>query len=887
MSNGVPTFVCTFLAHVDHGKTTLCDLLLSQYHSTLSSSQVGEARLLDSSDEEVRRGITIKQGYMVIEANVPKEGGGEERVVMGVMDSPGHVDFQSEVSDSLLLSSFGLLLVDVAEGVLCRTVGVLRVLGSKGALVFVNKMDRIKPDEWEIRARRIVEDVNAVRCRTAAAEGGEGGGESMGRVKGIEVIIGSAKEGWGCSLVGLATVIMGHVKPGSNTKEGRKLARMIFEGKMGARFDFENGGVKVVKNRDSGKAEGWNMVSEIYAHCDDLAAEFNFVHADKSSSAVLALSKSRFPYFFPPSSSPWCERWVLRFSRCKAWKGGSVMQLLCPLGREVVEGTRVEGTGTNRRLVTVGKVHGGDIVKGGKWALLKPDGRTCKDCVTISRLTVVHGGVKHKDVEEVEEGGIIMVSARGPTVWDEGWMKDGAVLSYGTLVRRKDDEGGWKPGVDDWGKVNKMPSRGTRAITFTVAPKEEADRKPFDRGIELVRLLEPGAVVNTTDRGEVAISVGGEVEMENLVHDMKAQYMEGVEVKVGERLVEGREGVSWREGSDKTYSVSTKLCEDGEDYEKLKQLLEDDAVGALEIPLFKDMREGLLGQGHVVIDGHAKIKYEEGNILLGVYPMPEEVDCEGDEEERAVEEATGAKMWMRTGSNFLLCSSTSDKVHALRPVVTSAFNAFVKAGPVMEEPMHAVIVIVHDVQGVNSDSPNSLPPPPSSAPSTTDGQRVGTLFQAMRACCLSLRTVVYEPYCMCEFQSTLSSSSHAYACISKRRGKVRSEDMLEGTDLIGIKAVIPMADMGGITRELLERSSGEATAPIVEFDHWGECEGDPFWRPKEEEEREEHGEGQAMGDNISGKQVRRTRKRKGLRAVYEEEKIVVEAEKLRNLKTKK
>ena len=140
---------------------------------------------------------------------------------------------------------------------------------------------------------------------------------------------------------------------------------------------------------------------------------------------------------------------------------------------------------------------------------------------------------------------------------------------------------------------------------------------------------------------------------------------------------------------------------------------------------------------------------------------------------------------------------------------------------------------------------------------------------------------------MCEFQSTLSSSSHAYACISKRRGKVRSEDMLEGTDLIGIKAVIPMADMGGITRELLERSSGEATAPIVEFDHWGECEGDPFWRPKEEEEREEHGEGQARGDNISGKQVRRTRKRKGLRAVYEEEKIVVEAEKLRNLKTKK
>ena len=146
--------------------------------------------------------------------------------------------------------------------------------------------------------------------------------------------------------------------------------------------------------------------------------------------------------------------------------------------------------------------------------LLKADGKSWSDFVTISSLTIVHGGVRHKSVEDVGEGGIVMVSASLPNAWDEGWVKDGAVLSYGTLVRRGEVEGEWRPGEEEFTKVNKVPARGTRAITFTVSPKLEADRKLFDRGIELLRLLEPGAAVNTTDRGEVTISVGGEVEME-------------------------------------------------------------------------------------------------------------------------------------------------------------------------------------------------------------------------------------------------------------------------------------------------------------------------------------------------------------------------------------
>eukprot|EP00520_Triparma_pacifica_P020546 CAMPEP_0118659634 /NCGR_PEP_ID=MMETSP0785-20121206/15222_1 /TAXON_ID=91992 /ORGANISM="Bolidomonas pacifica, Strain CCMP 1866" /LENGTH=177 /DNA_ID=CAMNT_0006552763 /DNA_START=169 /DNA_END=699 /DNA_ORIENTATION=- len=154
-----PTLTCTFIAHVDHGKTTLCDHLLSFYHSSLSPTSVGEARVMDNTDEEVRRGITIKAGFMCVETDEWIEGEDGGRCRIGVMDSPGHVDFQSEVSDSLHLSSLGLLLIDASEGVLCRTVGVLRILSSRPLSVMVNKMDRIDKDEWDEKVRRIVENV--------------------------------------------------------------------------------------------------------------------------------------------------------------------------------------------------------------------------------------------------------------------------------------------------------------------------------------------------------------------------------------------------------------------------------------------------------------------------------------------------------------------------------------------------------------------------------------------------------------------------------------------------------------------------------------------------------------------------------------------------------
>ena len=84
-----------------------------------------------------------------------------------------------------------------------------------------------------------------------------------------------------------------------------------------------------------------------------------------------------------------------------------------------------------------------------------------------------------------------------------------------------------------------------------------------------------------------------------------------------------------------------------------------------------------------------------------------------------------------------------------------------------------------------------------------------------------------------------------YGVLSKRRGAVLDDEMIEGTDLFLISATLPVAESSGFSTELLSKTSGSATAPLLSFSHWAPMDVDPFWRPTTQEERDEHGEAYA------------------------------------------
>ena len=122
------------IAHVDHGKTTLCDKLLRATDAFRANQEVQD-RILDSNDQERERGITILAKNISIEY---------QGVKINVIDTPGHADFGGEVERVLRMADGALLIVDAFEGPMPQTRFVLQHALSCGlfVMIVVNKIDR-------------------------------------------------------------------------------------------------------------------------------------------------------------------------------------------------------------------------------------------------------------------------------------------------------------------------------------------------------------------------------------------------------------------------------------------------------------------------------------------------------------------------------------------------------------------------------------------------------------------------------------------------------------------------------------------------------------------------------------------------------------------------
>ena len=143
---GAPFRNVALIAHVDHGKTTLVDAMLGAT-GVFSSHETRVDRVMDSSDQERERGITILAKAAAVEWNGTR---------INLVDTPGHADFGGEVERALAMVDGVLLLVDAAEGPMPQTRYVL----SKAlalhlpAVVVINKVDR-----RDARIEEVVDDV--------------------------------------------------------------------------------------------------------------------------------------------------------------------------------------------------------------------------------------------------------------------------------------------------------------------------------------------------------------------------------------------------------------------------------------------------------------------------------------------------------------------------------------------------------------------------------------------------------------------------------------------------------------------------------------------------------------------------------------------------------
>ena len=215
------------IAHIDHGKTTLSDRLL-EFTKTVEQREM-EAQLLDAMDLERERGITIKM-HPVTLTYTARDG---QTYELNFIDTPGHVDFSSEVSRSLAACEGALLVIDAAQGIEAQTLANYHLALAQNLTIIpvINKIDLPAADVPRVKGEI----------------------EELLVIEGDEAIPASAKEGIGIEEI--LEAIVTRIPPPQGSEE--KLRALVFD----AQFDPYRGVVAYVRVVDGELKNGMRFMS--------------------------------------------------------------------------------------------------------------------------------------------------------------------------------------------------------------------------------------------------------------------------------------------------------------------------------------------------------------------------------------------------------------------------------------------------------------------------------------------------------------------------------------------------------------------------------------------------------------------------------------------------
>jgi elongation factor 2 len=785
------------IAHVDHGKSTLTDSLVSKA-GIIASAKAGEMRFTDTRKDEQERCITIKSTAIslyytlpekdMVHITQPKEDGCCSFLI-NLIDSPGHVDFSSEVTAALRVTDGALVVVDCVSGVCVQTETVLRqaIAERIKPVLFMNKMDlalltlQLAPEELYQTFQRTVENVNVI-IATYGEDGGPMGEVMVDPAKGT-VGFGSGLHGWAFTLKQFAEMYSEKFKI-----ESHKLMKRLW----GDQF-YSPKEKKWEKDCKEGYVRGFTQyildpIYKVFEFCMKKPKEEAFALAEKlgvklttedrdnqekqlmkvimrkwlpAGDALLQMITIHLPS--PVTAQKY--RMELLYEGPHDDEAAIAVKNCDPQGPLMMYISKMVPTSDKGRFYAFGRVFSGVVSTGMKARIMGPNyvpGKKDDLYVKTIQRTILMMGRYTEPIEEVPCGNVC-----GLVGVDQFLVKTGTITTLEC-------------------------AHNMRVMKFSVSPvvrvavecKNPADLPKLVEGLKRLAKSDPLVQCSIEESGEHIIAGAGELHLEICLKDLEEDHA-CVPLKVSDPVVSYRETVS-EESSIMCLSKSPN--KHNRLYMKAKPMPDG---------LAEDIDKGDVNPRQEVKERarHLAEKYD--------YDATEarKIWCFGPE---------------GTGPNIVVdVTKGVQYLNEIKDSVVAGFQWASKEGVLCEENMRGVRFDLHDVT-LHADAIHR-----------GGGQIIPTARRVFYASVLTAKPRLMEPVYLVEIQSPEGAVGGIYGVLNRRRGHVFEESRIFGTPMFVVKAYLPVNESFGFTADLRSNTGGQAFPQCV-FDHWQILGGDPF-----------------------------------------------------------
>jgi len=800
------------IAHVDHGKSTLTDSLVSKA-GIIASSRAGETRFTDTRKDEQERCITIKSTaislyYELNENDMAfiKQARDGMGFLINLIDSPGHVDFSSEVTAALRVTDGALVVVDCVSGVCVQTETVLRqAIGERiKPVLMMNKMDRallelqLEPEDLYQTFQRIVENVNVIIATYGEDEGGPMGNIMIDPIIGT-VGFGSGLHGWAFTLKQFAEMYAAKfaakgnapMTPAEHCKKVEDMMKKLWGDKF---FDPDTGKFSKTATVDGKKLPRtfsqlvldpifkvfdaiMNFKKEETAKLiEKLDIKLDVEDKEKEGKQLLKAVMRRWlpageallqmiTIHLPSPVTAQRYRCELLYEGPGDDEAAMAIKNCDPKGPLMMYISKMVPTSDKGRFYAFGRVFSGTVGTGCKVRIMGPNytpGK--KEDLNIKPIqrTILMMGRYVEPIEDVPCGNIV-----GLVGVDQYLIKTGTISTY-----------------EHAHNMRVMKFSVSPVVRVAVEAKNPADLPKLVEGLKRLAKSDPMVQCSIEESGEHIIAGAGELHLEICLKDLEEDHA-CIPLKKSDPVVSYRETVS---------EESNVMCL-SKSPNKHNRLF----MRAAPFPdgLAEDIEKG-------DVSSRQELKARARYLT--------------DKYEWEVSEAR--KIWCfgpeGTGPNLLVdVTKGVQYLNEIKDSVVAGFQWATKEGVLCEENMRACRYNIHDVT-LHTDAIHR-----------GGGQIIPTARRVLYACQLTAAPRLMEPVYLVEIQCPEQVVGGIYGVLNRKRGHVFEESHVMGTPMFIVKAYLPVNESFGFTADLRSNTGGQAFPQCV-FDHWQILQGDPM-----------------------------------------------------------